>query len=230
MKDFVKWLGVNEKIAKVVVWLLIIMVTLIIFNTAMESMGFPYYAITYQNIIKINVNRLSEYIVSCIVVVLNFYAIALLVFRVKEIKNIFKYSVIYLILNIILALYLSDAAMQIFVISYMISFFYLYSKKKWKYILYGVLSIIVNMILQGITYLYKVRFIDYSNLNAVVRGVLSIDYFIIMAIIILVKEVYLIKRSEKNGKRTTNKPIMVGNIQQRRTTSKKTSKKSSKSS
>ena len=28
MKDFIKWLGVNEKIAKVAVWLLIIMVTL----------------------------------------------------------------------------------------------------------------------------------------------------------------------------------------------------------
>ena len=28
MKDFIKWLGVNEKIAKVVVWILIIIVTL----------------------------------------------------------------------------------------------------------------------------------------------------------------------------------------------------------
>ena len=49
MKDFVKWLGVNEKIAKVVVWLLIIMVMLILTNTMLESLGFPYYKITYDS-------------------------------------------------------------------------------------------------------------------------------------------------------------------------------------
>ena len=48
MKDFVKWLGVNEKVAKAIVWLLIIMVTLIIFNMGLESLGFPYYKITYH--------------------------------------------------------------------------------------------------------------------------------------------------------------------------------------
>lgn len=40
MKDFCKWLGVNEKIAKIVVWLFIIFIGLIIFNAAFESLGF----------------------------------------------------------------------------------------------------------------------------------------------------------------------------------------------
>ena len=57
MKDFVKWLGVNEKVAKVVVWLLIIMVMLILTNTMLESLGFPFYKITYQNIRKINIAK-----------------------------------------------------------------------------------------------------------------------------------------------------------------------------
>ena len=53
MKDFIKWLGVNEKVAKVVVWLLIIMTSLIIVNAALESLGFPHYAITYDNLKRI---------------------------------------------------------------------------------------------------------------------------------------------------------------------------------
>ena len=57
MKDFIKWLGVNEKIAKVAVWLLIIMVTLIIVNTALASLGFPNYQITYSNLVNINIDK-----------------------------------------------------------------------------------------------------------------------------------------------------------------------------
>ena len=61
MKDFIKWLGVNEKIAKVAVWMLIFMVALIIVNTALESLGFPHYAITYDNLKQININKITEY-------------------------------------------------------------------------------------------------------------------------------------------------------------------------
>ena len=39
--------------------------------------------------------------------------------------------------------------------------------------------------------------IDFSKISDTTRALLSIDYFIIMGIIILVKEVYLKKRSEK---------------------------------
>ena len=231
MKDFVKWLGVNEKIAKVVVWLLIIMVSLIIINTAMESVGFPYYAITYQNLQKINLNKAFNYILGYIVAILNFYSTVLLVFRVKETKSIFKYALIYIIINAILSLFLPTIVMHIFIIGWIMLFCYFYSGKNYKYLMYGIIALIVNTIVQGVAYLYKARFIDYNNLNDMTRGILSIDYFIIIGIIILVKEIYLKKRSEKNGRtRNSNMLAMVGNIQQGRTTSKETSKKSSKSS
>lgn len=53
MKDFIKWLGVNEKIAKLVVWIFVIMIGLIIFNFFFESLGLSYYKITYENLSKI---------------------------------------------------------------------------------------------------------------------------------------------------------------------------------
>ena len=230
MKDFVKWLGVNEKIAKVVVWLLIIMVTLIIFNTAMESIGFPYYAVTYNNIKSFKYNIVLEYLTNWIILILNFYSTILLVFRAKEAKNIFKYALLYLAINIILSLFLSPLIMHIFIIGWIIVFCYFYSEKQYKYMAYGVIALTINTVVQGIAYFYKVRFIDYSKLNYTTKSLLSFDYFIIIAIIILVKEIYLNKRSEDNVTRTRNLLAMVGQIQQRRTTSKKTSKKSSKSS
>lgn len=52
MKEFCKWLGVSEKFAKVVVWLFIIMSMLIIFNSAFESIGLPYYKLTVENLSK----------------------------------------------------------------------------------------------------------------------------------------------------------------------------------
>ena len=54
MKDFCKWLGVNEKIAKVVVWVFIFMISLIIINTALESIGLPFYKLTVANLSKVN--------------------------------------------------------------------------------------------------------------------------------------------------------------------------------
>ena len=231
MKDFIKWLGVNEKIAKVVVWLLIIMVMLILTNTMLESIGFPYYKITYQNMKKLNYNIILDYVIAYIVVILNFYATVLLVFRIKEAKPIFKYAILYTVVNAVMSLFVSPALMHIFIIIWIVGFCYFYSGKNYKYIIYGILSLIVNTIIQGIAYSYKVRFIDYSKLNDMTKNMLSIDYFIIIFIVILVKEIYLKKRSDNNGrKRKTDMLVLVGNIQQGKQLRKETSKKSSKQS
>lgn len=61
MKDFLKWLGVNEKVAKVAIWLFIIMVCLIVVNTALDSLGLPYYKITMDNLVKIDTNKVVDY-------------------------------------------------------------------------------------------------------------------------------------------------------------------------
>ena len=197
MKDFIKWLGVNEKIAKLVVWIMIILIFLIIINTALESLGFPNYKITYDNIKMINVKLVFSLVITWCITILDFYAIVLLVFRAKESKRIFKYAFLYLILNIIVAWGPIHQYIQIFIFVYILMFCYLYSGKKIKYVLYTFLAFFITTIVQGIWYFSKVKFIDYSNLNFVTQCVLSLDYFIIMVIIILVKEIYLNKRSEK---------------------------------
>ena len=77
----------------------------------------------------------------------------------------------------------------------------------------------------------KARFIDYNSINDPTKSILSLDYFIIMAVIILVKEVYLKKRGENDGwKRKTNMPILDRRLQERRKIRKETSEKSSKRS
>lgn len=50
MKEFTKWLGINDKLAKIITWILIAMIMLIIINTALKSVGFPECQITYDNI------------------------------------------------------------------------------------------------------------------------------------------------------------------------------------
>ena len=100
MKEFCKWLGVSEKIAKVVVWIFIIMSMLIVFNVAFESMGLPYYKLTVENLSKVNVNEIIEFTFSCVIVLLNFYTVVFLVFPVKDFNKIFKYSLLYLVLEI----------------------------------------------------------------------------------------------------------------------------------
>ncbi len=224
MKDFIKWLGVNEKIAKVVVWLLIIMVVLIIFNTALSSIGFPNYRITYDNLVKIDANIVTEAVVSCIVCVLNFYSIILLVFRAKETKKIFKYAILYLVLNWIVSSIFNQGILQIFIIIYCLGFCYLYANKNWKYILYGIMAIITDILIQGTWYLFKAQFIDYSLLSRTTQTILSVDYFIIIGIIILVKEIYLKKRGEGYAMELS----MDRRIQKGRSTSKKISKQSNK--
>lgn len=101
MKEFCKWLGVSEKFAKVVVWIFIIMSMLIVFNVAFESMGLPYYKLTVENLSKIDYPKALEYIFAWIATLLDFYAVIFLIFPIKDFENIFKYSILYLILNII---------------------------------------------------------------------------------------------------------------------------------
>lgn len=197
MKDFLKWLGVNEKVAKVAVWMLIIMVFLIITNTMLESVGFPHYAITYDNIMKININKFIDSIINLILTALNFYTMVLLVFRIKEIKPMFKYVLLYLLLNVISTIMFGSGITQIFIILFLVVFSYLYSHKNKKYILYIIISMMINTVVQGITYAYKVKFIDYTSINDITKAILFSDYFIIMAVIILVKEIYLKKRGDK---------------------------------
>jgi len=227
MKDFIKWLGVNEKVAKVAVWLLIIMVTLIIFNTAMESLGFPYYAITYDNLVKISASKVMNIIIAILISLLNFYSTILLVLRVKEAKPIFKYAVLYLVLNSLFIGSVSKELVSVFVVLYVTILCYFYSGKNWKYIIYSLLAFLITAVVQEIWFLSKVRFIDYTKLDYMTKSILSFDYFIIIGLIILVKEIYLKKRSEKNVWNTRMLPMDRG-IQKRKQVRKETSKKNSK--
>jgi len=197
MKDFVKWLGVNDKVAKVVVWLFIIIIMLVLINLALDSIGLPHYQITYQNLKQVNSTKAIRIISSTLVCILNFYCMILLVFRLKEAKPIFKYAVLYTALNWLITELFNYAIVQAFIIIFVLVFCYFYSKKKIKYILYGILSICINMAIQGIAYMYKIHYVDFASMNAITVALLSIDYFIIMGVIILVKEIYLKKRSEK---------------------------------
>lgn len=194
MKDFIKWLGVNEKVAKVVVWMMIIMVCLIIINTALTSLGFPHYAITYDNFKNMDLGKLANRIIRCIVCILNFYSILLLIFRIKDIKRLFKWGILYMILNWIIFLTSNYVLLQIFIFLFFILFPFFYSGKKIRYIFFGLVSLIINTVIQGICYYYKASLIDLTSISAFTQSLLSMDYFIIMAIIILVKEIYLKKR------------------------------------
>ena len=136
MKDFIKWLGVNEKVAKVIVWLAIIMGFLILTNAMLDSLGFPNYQINMENIKKLDEHILIEYLIGWAVVYLNFLAITFLIFRIKDFKSLLKYAILYLIVNIIVSLFVNDAIAQLFIIGFVIVFSYLYSNKNKKYILY----------------------------------------------------------------------------------------------
>ena len=196
MKDFIKWLGVNDKIAKLVIWIFIIMVMLIVTNAMLASVGFSHYRITYDNLKQIKLNGFLDALTNWIYIILNFYAMLLLIFRVKEAKSLFKYSILYLFLNIIVFSLSNYVILQVFIILFIVVFSYLYSRKNKKYILYGLLSIIVNVIVQAITYIFKAKFITYNIDDSALQLILFSDYFIIMGIIILVKEIFLKKRSE----------------------------------
>lgn len=227
MRDFVKWLGISEQAAKVAVWLLIIMGFLIVFNTAMESMGFPYYAITYDNLVNIDTSIAIQNIITILVVILGFYSTVLIVFKVVEAKKMLKYAIIYCIGNFIINMIFGYMALQIYIAIFIVLFCYLYSGRNYKYILYGIISLLFNSAIQSVWYMTKARFIDYETIGNMARSILSLDYFIIIGIIILVKEIYIRKRGETDGI-TMGKLAMDRRIQKRRKTSKEDSKKSRK--
>ena len=197
MKEFCKWLGVSEKFAKVVVWIFILMSMLIIFNSAFESMGLPYYKLTVENLSKLDYPKVLEYIFAWLVTLLDFYATIFLIFSIKDFDKIFKYSILYLILNIIVFNLFGNGVLQIFMILFVILFSYLYSNKHKKYILYGIIACVVAVFMQYICYLYKVRFIDFTNINGLNRFLTSLDYLLLMFIIILIKEVIIKNKKKK---------------------------------
>ncbi len=197
MKDFINWLRNNEKIGKVIVCLFIITIGLIILNITLESLGLPHYKITNENLININSKEIYDTAIKCIMCILNFYTVVLLVFRVRETKSIFKWSLLYMILDWIINDFIGYVAVQIYIIVYILVFCYLYSHRNKKYIIYGLFSWIINVAIQGLTYVYKMSLINISDFSRITRFIISIDFFIIMIIIILLKEIYIKKRGEK---------------------------------
>lgn len=199
MKEFCKWLGVSEKFAKLVVCLFVVMAFIVMTNIMLESIGLPFYKLTVDNLSKVNVGEIVEFILSCVMVLLNFYAMIFLVFPIKDFNKIFKYSLLYLLLDIILTETTDAIFVNIFILCFVLIFSYLYSNKNKKYILYGLIGYGINAFVQFVCYLYKARFIDFANINGLNKLLTSFDYFIFMFIIILVKEV-IIKNKKKNKK------------------------------
>lgn len=197
MKEFCKWLGVSEKFAKVVVWIFILMSFLIVTNSILESVGLPYYKLTVENLSKLDYPKLLEYIFAWLVTLLDFYATIFLIFSIKDFGKIFKYSILYLILNIIVFNLFGNGVLQIFMILFVVLFSYLYSNKNKKYIFYGMIAYIVSIFIQYVCYLYKVRFIDFTNINGLNRFLTSLDYLLLMFIIILVKEIIIKNKKKK---------------------------------
>lgn len=195
MKEFCKWLGVDEKIARVVVWIAIFMMMLIIVNAALESVGLPFYRITVENLSKLNYGIVVNRIFQSIITLLNFYTIIFLVFRIKEFKKILPYSILYVILNYLFGS-IGYVYAQIFIPVFLIIFCYFYSGKNIKVALFGIISLIFNAVVQYLCYLYKLRFIDYKKLTIFNQVLTSIDFFIIMFTIILVKEIYIKNKKE----------------------------------
>ena len=160
----------------------------------LESIGLPYYKITVENLSKINTNKMIEILSGWGLCFLNFYSIVLLVFRTSEAKKIFPYSILYLCLNAIISEMFGYVIAQLYIFLFTILFCYFYSGKNRKYILYGLISIIANVFIQFICYLYKLRFIDFENINYYISFLTSIDYLVIVFVIIFVKEIFLKKK------------------------------------
>lgn len=68
MKEFCKWLGVSDKTAKVVICLFVVMAFIVMINIMLESIGLPFYKLTVDNLSKVNVCEIVEFILSCVMV------------------------------------------------------------------------------------------------------------------------------------------------------------------
>ncbi len=196
MKEFLKWLGVNEKVAKLAVWIFIFMFFLIVVNAALDSFGLPYYKVTIDNLSKIKLNKVLDYLCTVVVAFLNFFSIVFLVLRVKEFKKIWPYAVLYLFL-LGVASAISYIFSQIFLILFIFILIYLYKNKDKKYLVYTFISFSINLIVQYLFYLYKAKLLDFSSLSGLNKLYTFIDSFLIMFIVIFVKEVYFKNKEVK---------------------------------
>lgn len=195
MKDFIKWLGVNEKVAKLAVWLLIFMITLIIINSCLESIGMPYYKVTIENLSKIKINSLINYLCVIAVSVLNYVLTTFIVIRTKEIKKLLPYVLVYTIIPIIVTKYLGYGVTQVFIFVYTMYTIIKFSEKPIKGIYKGLITIVINTIVQYICYYtFKLKYIEVTKLEGLNYLLTSLDSFLILLIIIIVKELYLYKR------------------------------------
>ena len=198
MKEFCKWLGVNEKIAKLVILIFIIMIFLVATNAMLESIGVPHYQITVDNVMKVNYNMIADGFASFVVAVLGFYAIVLLVFKLDKLKLISKWLPVYLIVNYVLYSIGNGAILDIFIIIYLCFLGYACSNKNIKYIFYIIYSLVFNALVQYIWFSFKVKQLDFSSLAYATKFFLGIDYFIIMLIIIFIKNYIERKRGDVN--------------------------------
>ena len=210
MKDFLKWLGINERIAKIVIWIFLFMISIITLNAFLNSFGIHNFEFTYDNVSNINIHIVIEYLISWIMCVISFYSLVLPIFRAKEFKNTLNYAMIFLLGNIVINSLFGYVISQIFIVLYFIIFCYLFSGKSKKYILYAIISMIINLIVQYVCYLIKIIPRDFYELNQFTKIMSGLDYFVIIVVIIIIKEIILSKRGEKNGKLLS----MVGKIRQ----------------
>lgn len=202
MKDFCEWLGVSDKIAKLIIWLFVGMCFLIVTNIMLESVGLPYYKITVENLSKINTNIVLDYLFNWSLIILDFILTIFLVFKLKDVKKILPYLILYLFLNIVIKNIFGSFGVQIFIPIFTVITCYVYSKRNWKYLFYGFGAYLLSVFVQYICYLYKLRFVNYESLNEINKFLTSIDYFIILIVIILVKNIILKRREEnKNGRK-----------------------------
>ena len=197
MKEFFNWLGVNEKIAKLIFWLFVIMGFLIMFNTLLDSLGLPYYKVTVENLSKIKLNNFLNKLCALIVSLMNFYSIIFLVIRIKEIKKVFPYSMVYIVIIVLIGKIFPYAINQIIITGMVCLFLFLISNKNKRYILYGLLALFISSLVQYIClYLFKVKYIADITIEGLNYLFTSLDYFIFIFFIILVKEVYLKYKKE----------------------------------
>ena len=196
MKEFIKWLGVNEKVAKLVVWIFIFMAFLVLLNNCLDSFGLPYYKITAQNLSKIKLNKVLDYACTVVVAFLNFCSIVFLVLRLKEFKKILPYSILYLIILGIVS-EISYPLMQAYIFVSITTLLFFYSGKKPKYILYSIYSFLFNIVCQYVFYNYKAKYIDFANISGLNWLYTSIDCFLVIFVIKTLKEVYLRNKEVK---------------------------------
>ena len=142
-------------------------------------------------------NDFFNYICALIVSLLNFYSIVFLVIRIKEFKKILPYSVIYIVILAIINNKIPAGVEQLLVPCLNCCLLYFIANKNKRYILYGVLSMVINIVVQYLCYyLFKVKYLNAISIKGLNYLLSSIDYFIVMFFIILVKEVYLKYKKE----------------------------------